>query len=201
MGETTRFMPYIILAMERAGKQGFGKNTTFKLSRLWVETTLGSATWQQVSQTEMPDFGTTNISYNIPELKQDVITLHLQTPLRLRRKGRLVRPGELNSQHIIKALFFRFRDLQRVYCTHSEAIPLPELPSANDSLDNNKELSWKDWTRWSSRQGTHMQLGGIVGTISLGLAQTRVWWPYLWLGQWIHIGKQTSMGLGQYRVL
>jgi CRISPR/Cas system endoribonuclease Cas6 (RAMP superfamily) len=25
-------------------------------------------------------------------------------------------------------------------------------------------------------------------------------WPYLWLGQWTHAGKGTSMGMGAYTI-
>ena len=25
-------------------------------------------------------------------------------------------------------------------------------------------------------------------------------WPYLWLGQWTHVGKGTSMGMGAYTI-
>jgi CRISPR/Cas system endoribonuclease Cas6 (RAMP superfamily) len=26
------------------------------------------------------------------------------------------------------------------------------------------------------------------------------YWPYLWLGQWTHVGKGTSMGMGAYTI-
>jgi len=63
-----------------------------------------------------------------------------------------------------------------------------------------EQLRWSDWTRYSSRQKTRMQLGGVTGRFVLsgeGLAEH---WPVLWRGQWWHIGKTTSMGLGRYRI-
>jgi hypothetical protein len=62
------------------------------------------------------------------------------------------------------------------------------------------KLAWKDWTRYSSRQKTAMQMGGLVGEIVVELAQGSPLWPYLWLGQWVHVGKGTSMGLGHYTI-
>jgi CRISPR/Cas system endoribonuclease Cas6 (RAMP superfamily) len=32
------------------------------------------------------------------------------------------------------------------------------------------------------------------------MAGLEVFWPYLWLGQWTHIGKGTSMGMGAYTI-
>lgn len=43
-----------------------------------------------------------------------------------------------------------------------------------------------------------MQLGGLVGIIRLEGLDLAPFWPYLWLGQWTHAGKATSIGLGRY---
>jgi CRISPR/Cas system endoribonuclease Cas6 (RAMP superfamily) len=43
-------------------------------------------------------------------------------------------------------------------------------------------------------------MGGLLGRFSLAGEGLEPFWPYLWLGQWTHAGKGTSMGLGQYRI-
>lgn len=45
-----------------------------------------------------------------------------------------------------------------------------------------------------------MTLGGVLGTWALrGDADTLAQiYPWLWLGQWLHVGKNASMGLGGY---
>ena len=45
-------------------------------------------------------------------------------------------------------------------------------------------------------------MGGLIGSVDLDLASALLheFWPYLWLGQYIHTGKGTSMGLGKYRI-
>lgn len=45
-----------------------------------------------------------------------------------------------------------------------------------------------------------MQLGGLLGTVVFESRDLAPFWPYLWLGQWTHAGKNTSMGLGKYQV-
>ena len=62
------------------------------------------------------------------------------------------------------------------------------------------QLRWHDWTRYSSRQSTLMQMGGLLGSVTLRGEGLAPFWPYLWLGQWTHAGKATSMGLGRYRI-
>jgi CRISPR/Cas system endoribonuclease Cas6 (RAMP superfamily) len=45
-----------------------------------------------------------------------------------------------------------------------------------------------------------MQMGGLVGGIATELTAGSPLWPYVWLGQWLHVGKGTSMGLGRYTI-
>jgi CRISPR/Cas system endoribonuclease Cas6 (RAMP superfamily) len=61
-------------------------------------------------------------------------------------------------------------------------------------------MEWFDWTRYSSRQETEINMGGLVGTVELCMNDLEDYWPYLWLGQWTHVGKGTSMGMGAYTI-
>ena len=56
-----------------------------------------------------------------------------------------------------------------------------------------------DWQRYSARQETTMLMGGLVGSVTFegSLAE---FLPFLELGELIHVGKGTVMGLGQYRL-
>jgi hypothetical protein len=68
------------------------------------------------------------------------------------------------------------------------------LAAAAEQLVDERRLQWKDWTRFSSRQGREMTLGGVIGEWTLrGDLQELL--PWFWLGQWLHVGKETTMGL------
>jgi len=73
------------------------------------------------------------------------------------------------------------------------------MQQARDIQLRDPQLTWHDWTRYSSRQQTKMNMGGLIGSFSLD-GDLQNFWPYLWLGQWTHTGKGTSMGLGAYRI-
>ena len=56
--------------------------------------------------------------------------------------------------------------------------------------------------RNSSRQNRKIELFGLIGDISL-TADTDTLnrlLPLLWLGQYLHVGKNTTLGLGQYQL-
>lgn len=45
-----------------------------------------------------------------------------------------------------------------------------------------------------------MQLGGLIGEVSLTGPALAELWPALWFGQWTHVGQGTAFGLGGYRI-
>ena len=128
------------------------------------------------------------------------ILLRLQTPLRLKREGRLIKPEDLTLALFLNALRLRLRDLLHLYNKTDQVFHLPEIPDAIEAAVLAKELRWQDWTRYSNRQKVKMKMGGVIGEMELDLLDLAEWWKLLWYGQWLHVGKQTSMGLGQYRL-
>ena len=69
----------------------------------------------------------------------------------------------------------------------------------NRLIEDDKYLKWQDWTRYSSRQEQKMKLGGVIGewhfnNLSPELAKL------LYIGQWLHCGKNATFGLGKYQI-
>jgi CRISPR/Cas system endoribonuclease Cas6 (RAMP superfamily) len=62
-----------------------------------------------------------------------------------------------------------------------------------------ENLTWFDWERYSNRQETKMKMGGFIGSITFqGNFQTFL--PFVLLGEYVHVGKGTSFGLGKYEI-
>jgi hypothetical protein len=74
------------------------------------------------------------------------------------------------------------------------------LAAAAERLADERKLQWKDWTRFSSRQQREMTLGGVVGEWKLS-GELGELMPWFWLGQWLHVGKETTMGMGRYSLV
>jgi hypothetical protein len=56
------------------------------------------------------------------------------------------------------------------------------------------------WDRYSNRQEKKHPMGGMNGTGTF-LGDFSLFWPFMLLGEQVHVGKHTSFGLGQYRLL
>ena len=134
-------------------------------------------------------------------IKSTELTLQISTPLRLQLQGKPLGVAQLNPRALIAALARRCALLMEFHAGQSgwgEAAR--RITQISETLTDTRELAWFDWTRYSSRQQQEMTLGGVVGRWTLhgsadNLADTE---PWLWLGQWLHAGKNATMGLGGY---
>jgi len=62
------------------------------------------------------------------------------------------------------------------------------------------DLRWCDWQRYSNRQQQAMSLGGVLGRVVLR-GDLAAFLQMLQAGQWLHIGKETTFGMGKYLLL
>ncbi|OGB57741.1 MAG: hypothetical protein A2503_10425 [Burkholderiales bacterium RIFOXYD12_FULL_59_19] len=127
--------------------------------------------------------------------------LHIHTPLRLQSQGKPLGIGQLTPRTLIATLARRTALLMDFHAGQSgwgEAAK--RITHLSESLTDTQDLHWFDWTRYSSRQQQEMTLGGVLGSWTLhgNPATLAEIWPWLWLGQWLHAGKNASMGLGGY---
>lgn len=129
------------------------------------------------------------------------ITLQIHTPLRLQSQGKPLGIGQLSPRTLVAALARRAALLMEFHAGRSGWGEVAKtVTQLSQNLTDSQDLHWFDWTRYSSRQQQEMTLGGVLGTWALrGDADTLAQiYPWLWLGQWLHVGKNASMGLGGY---
>ena len=126
--------------------------------------------------------------------------LKLLTPLRVKREGRHVGPDEFRFADLFGNLLRRVSMLTAFHTDTPLETDFRALMELARAIEAPCELNWQDKTRYSNRQKTFMKMGGVLGQIDLAGIDLTPFWPYLWLGQWIHAGSGATMGLGQYRI-
>ena len=201
-GKANASLPYMVQGMTEGGKLGMGRDhAQFILSGLLQESALGSEHWDEVFDAEQ---GRLMLLPPIPAempTAPEFVDIELLTPLRMKRKGKLIGPREFEAADFLRQLWRRVQDIGHFYGDDESRCEFSLPESRADSFsDCNIALKWHDWTRYSSRQKTAMQMGGVIGTIRLQGDSLEDWWPLLWVGQWLHLGKATSMGLGAYQL-
>jgi hypothetical protein len=194
-------LPFIIQALRRMGEQGLTRRRhRLRLQSVEQRYTDGSARrlWQ---------VGATGMSvpeperFTIPEAPGQPITLRFETPLRLMRQGRLIDAESLTPQDLLRSLTRRLSMLAYFHAGVDLVQPYRELHRQAATLAwLEPRFGKRCWTRWSSRQRQKIGLDGVVGEACLDLRAQTDLWPWLWLGQFVHAGKATVMGLGRYEI-
>ena len=200
-GRGNQFLPYVLYALEEAGKRGIGgKRIPVLLDVVEQRVDWMSQDWKVIYQPgetmePLPPF--------IPLIPPvpDSVTLHFETPLRLRRDEHNVAPDGFQFADLFVTLMRRISMLTYFHTDCAHETEFSQLAArAREIAFADQNLQWYDWTRYSSRQKTTLQMGGLIGSVHLDTPDLESFWPYLWLGQWTHVGKATSMGLGRYRI-
>ncbi|WP_031433648.1 CRISPR system precrRNA processing endoribonuclease RAMP protein Cas6 [Methylomarinum vadi] len=199
IGQGQKFFPYIVHALQKAGQDGIGSGRQpFILENIRQRLNNDTmATVYQAGQLTLP--GADSLAE--PPPMPDRIELVLHTPLRIKQNGRNLTPQSFNFGAFFGNLLRRISMLTYFHGETPLETDFAELTrQARQIQFSDKQLQWFDWKRYSSRQDAEMNMGGVVGTLSLAMPGLEPFWPYLWLGQWIHAGKGTSMGLGYYSI-
>lgn len=203
IGPAIDLLPYLIQTFDRAGERGIGREGgRFELRTVAVEKELGSGEWRRVYDAESGEYRRVAAECNpIAPAPSGPLRIELQTPLRIKRRGRFVGASDLASDDLLRTLLMRLSTLAAFYGGSEDPFDWRQLAQhARDVRLTESKLHWSDWTRFSSRQRTTMEMGGLVGEITLDGPGLGAFWPALWLGQWTHVGKGTSFGLGKYRL-
>lgn len=130
------------------------------------------------------------------------VAIEFVTPLRLTRDGHTLGVDLLAPHDLLMSLLRRVASLTEIQQRRPLAVDFAALNRAAQRIRGRKALHWIDWTRRSARQRQSMTVGGVLGRWALegDDADLAAWWPLLHLGQWLHVGKLASFGLGQYRL-
>jgi hypothetical protein len=129
--------------------------------------------------------------------------LELSTPMRLQQQGQPLRPTRLGSHSLLTNLVRRVALVMELHAAQTQwQDKVAHTLHHTRHISDTRHLHWYDWKRYSSRQQQEMTLGGVVGQWHLQgpTPSMQALWPWLWLGQWLHVGKNVTMGMGAYRV-
>ncbi len=193
-------LPLIIAAWKQAFAKGVGKDDG-KAELVQVEHLLADGSAVTIYSPQEPRLRHQRPIMAVPTFSssEDVV-LRLQTPLRIQQQGRLIREREMCAslflRHLIRRVSFH------VCAQQTDALSLDDIHQLNALADlvreGERQLTWCDWERYSSRQKQKMKLGGLVGHWQL-LQVPSPLLPFIYLGQWLHVGKESAFGLGQYQ--
>ena len=196
IGKALGLLPTVLQAWQRALRTGLGpQHTPCTLVDIYDE----NGTQRLSNKREQ----LSNLSTTLPPAPAlgTQATLHFCTPLRLQVQGKPVRAGQLTARDLLIALARRHQLLCDVHL--GAAAPQYDFKTLVEQVQavalQAQDLHWFDWGRYSQRQKQEMQLGGLLGAVTLH-GDLAPFAELLHFGQGLHVGKNASFGLGGYRL-
>ncbi|MBC7362873.1 MAG: CRISPR system precrRNA processing endoribonuclease RAMP protein Cas6 [Candidatus Aminicenantes bacterium] len=209
IGRAVEFLPYFIVTFKELGKEGIGKGRKkFKLVEIrsiylknanqeiiyssrdqLIKNLDRRFTWADLINSYLAD---NNV------LKTKWISVKFLTPTRLKYKDEFV---SLPEFHIVfRALLRRIANLAHFHCGETLNIDFNSLIRRATKIKiEEANVNWVDWERYSFAQGTKMKMGGFVGQVRYK-GDLETFLPFLLLGEYVHVGKGATFGLGWYRL-
>ena len=205
-GPAVEHLPTLVQALSRAAVRGITSNrVALTLTGVEVERarTGQPGEWHRIYGPKRHDkvlHALSPMACDPPPGVPEAVRLRLLSPMRIRRNGRNVGPDDLDARALAGTLLRRVSLLTYFFSDRPLETDFAGLVRHADSVSVvGRELLWRDGARRSSRQGATVPLGGVVGRFELH-GDLAPLWPFLWIGQWAHVGKACSMGLGRYVV-
>ena len=198
-GHGQRYFPYIVHALQTAGRDGIGgQRQLFDLQTIDdIGLQHAGATIYQLGELQPQQAAEISVTPAMPNL----IEISFHTPLRVKQDNKNLAGAEFNFGAFFGTLLRRVSMISYFHTDTPLDTDFAALTTKARTVQfAEQQLKWYDWTRYSSRQQTEMNMGGLTGTVQLNMQGLEEFWPYLWLGQWTHVGKGTSMGMGAYTI-
>jgi CRISPR-associated endoribonuclease Cas6 len=205
IGKSIDFLPYFIYTFDELGQIGIGKGKgRYKLEELRTSMNRngGEMIYSSADKILRQNVQSVGLNEILPHFSRasssDFLTINFITPTRLKFDGRL---SEALEFHILfRNMLRRISLLSYFHC--EEELDLDYRGLIEESLNvrvKKSNLHWFDWERYSNRQETRMMMGGFTGQVTFE-GETEPFLPFLLLGEYIHVGKGTSFGLGKYQI-
>jgi len=193
----------VLRILERVAHRGVGRGgVPWRVLDRQIAGPQNPEDWHSFTHLEHGAAAVSGHRWPVPAMADLPWRIEWLTPLRLQHEGQVLRM--LNGRVLLSALLRRISLLSYFHMGNELEAPFAEWAERAHSLELQQQgLRWQRGTRQSSRQGTTVPLDGLTGELFVD-GRDRPWlaelWPWFWLGQWLHLGKSASLGLGQYRI-
>lgn len=209
IGRAVDYLPYFVVAFKELGNVGIGKGKgRFRLEEIRAirgntgKRELIYSFQNQVIKNVDTRFCWADIMNSAfrggrkSPVKQ--IIIEYLTPTRLKFQDELVSVPEFHI--VIRSLLRRLANLAYFHCGENLDLDFNSLIGQATKIKTEEiNLHWADWERYSFAQARRMKLGGFMGRVRYK-GPLEPFLPFLKLGEYTHVGKGATFGLGWYRI-
>ncbi len=202
IGRGNQYLAYCVHALSEGARAGIGSDRSrLQLVQILQQRRPGEGRWEIIWEPEGEFAAFPAATPQIPPVPREV-GVEFLTPLRAVRDEEKVLPSSFSFAAFFMTLLRRISLLSYFHAGLPLDLDFAALAAHARTVQAEAvKLRWQNWLRLSSRQQKLVPMGGVVGRFELRSSDLTPFWPFLWLGQWVHAGKGAVMGLGGYRLL
>ncbi len=201
LGRARELFPYFVVALREVGSLGRGRRPV-ALAEIRTHPPLGGPPLRVFDACDnlvlSHDAAVSLDACRRLDPPRGEFAIRYLTCTRLKHEGRWAERPEFHV--VFRRLLGRLSSLSLFHCSAPLDVDftgLIEQARAVKLVRN--QTRWRDWTRYSSQQDRRMVLGGLVGEARYEGPVAELW-PFLTFGQWTHVGKNATFGLGRYEL-
>ena len=200
-GAGIRLVESFVYAFLKLGDLGIGKKQgRFQLQKVTNEN--GSLVWayneSQNGQVEVINYD--RFVEQAHNLHPQQIRLQFETTTGLLFHNRIT--IDISFEIFLRSLLRRASTLAEIHGGQAWQLDFKKLIDRGkwEVQTAQNALRWHEWQRYSNRQQRRHSLQGFVGGIEFRGTLTP-FLPLILLGEYTHVGRQTSFGMGKYMIL
>jgi CRISPR-associated endoribonuclease Cas6 len=204
VGRAIDYLPYFILAFKELGEMGLGRGRgRYELDEVNALNQEGDEVEIYIRESGKIRNIDTGILWDEiePEKigKVEVVKVHFISPLRLKVDG-VILEWAPPFDELVMSLARRINNLAYFHCGIDEELDFTEIYERSlDVMVMEEEISVEGWSRYSGKQDSRIPMKGVVGWVEYG-GDVGQFLPMLRLGEYLHLGKNTTMGFGRIGV-
>ncbi len=215
IGSAVSFFPYFAYAFGLAGLKGLGRRKAGKFEIIKI---INEKDNFELYNIKTEEFKYINSFYTFDDfIKKDAVRedrnytsiLNFETPTRIVFDARPT--SKLEFHIFIRNLLRRISNLYFFYCKENDPNDTGTVDREGEDIDFeyyiekaynvkiSNDLQWTSHARYSNRQHKQMKLSGFIGkSVFLNTPPDFLW--IIRLGELLHVGKNTTFGLGKYKI-
>jgi hypothetical protein len=202
IGSACYKLPVIIDSMEKMGQNGF-KRQRFKASLNSVSLQTQHGIEEQLYANGLLFSSAREVVPVVPDMPL-FICLQWCTPYRAKAVKNNQHLKTIDISKLMMAIIRRISLLQHFYMDTPLAADFLALKKRSQQLEAacfEQSIHPSQQRRYSAKHQRHLATSGSLGYFYFSLKGLEALWPYLFLGQFLNVGQNASMGFGRYKIM
>lgn len=199
-GKANEYLPHLVYGIGEMGRAGLGKGASITDGgRFLLDSVRQGDAVIFEGETLKPAVNLVEPSFAASQPPISRIILTCLTPLRI-KSGNHFQDG-LPFHLLVRAVLRRISSLEAVYGNGEPSLDYRGLAARAAGVRTvAANCQWQEIERYSNRQKAAMLMGGILGEVVYEGENLAEFLPLLRYCEAVHLGKQTSFGLGRIKV-